>query len=188
MNQKGQGLVEALVALGAAVVIISAITVAVVTAVNNADFAKYQNLATDFAKQGMETIKQQSQLNWNDIATYSGTGANPWWCLPQGTTDLYPHDAASCLSVNVMNKFARDVTFTKVPPNPNCPTDSPCCIKGAAIIDCANPESNLLLCPTQVSVAVKWTDGKCSTDPNSVDYFCHSVKLDSCLQDIYRTQ
>jgi len=59
MNQKGQGLVEALIALGAAVIIIAAITIAVITAVSNSDFSTEQNLATGFAQQGMEIVRQK---------------------------------------------------------------------------------------------------------------------------------
>ena len=56
MNQKGQGLLEALVALSAAVIIIAGMTIAAITAVSNSDFAKYQSLATDYAQQGMEIV------------------------------------------------------------------------------------------------------------------------------------
>jgi hypothetical protein len=186
MNQKGQGLVEALIALGAAVVIISAITVAVITAVHNSDFAKYQNLATNYAQQGLEMVKQQSLLDWNDTATYSGT-----LCLSQGATTLPPFPSTknpSCGDINVGNMFIRQVDIqNKIAPGPKCdgsnPSSccdnftSPCCVVGP-IVSCAdNPE----LCSSQVSVTVKWTDGKCSANS-----FCHNVKLDSCLQDIYR--
>jgi Tfp pilus assembly protein PilV len=135
MNQKGQGLIEALIALGAAVIIISAITIAVITAVSNSDFAKYQNLATGYAQQGMQVVQQKSQLDWTDTATYSGTGV---WCLPQGTTDFYSHVTDSyCASegVNVQSKFFRQLELK---------TSSSC-------------STNI-----QVEVKVKWTDGKCS--------------------------
>ena len=135
MNQKGQGLVEALIALGAAVIIISAITVAVITAVHNSDFAKYQNLATNYAEQGIQIVQQKSQLDWTDTATYSGTGV---WCLPQGTTDFYSHVTDSyCASkgVNVQNKFFRQLELKS---SSSCSTN------------------------IQVEVTVKWTDSKCS--------------------------
>jgi hypothetical protein len=186
MNQKGQGLVEALIALGAAVVIISAITVAVITSVHNSDFAKYQNLATNYAQQGLAIVKQQSQLDWFHTATYSGT-----LCLFQGATTLPPFPSTNnppCGDINVGNMFTRQVDIqNKIAPGPACngsnPSSccnnfiSPCCIVGTAV-DCTN---NPELCSSQVSVTVKWTDGKCSANS-----FCHSVKLDSCLQDIYR--
>jgi hypothetical protein len=178
MNQKGQGLIEALIALGAAVVIISAITIAVVTAVHNSDFAKYQNLAMGFAQQGIETVKQESQLDWVGTATYSGT-----LCLFQGTTSFSPpiNNNNVCAPMDVGSMFIREINFTKIPPQLSCDNfSSPCCVV-APIADCAiNPER----CSSQVTVTVKWTDGKCS---NASD-FCHKVILDSCIQDIYRIQ
>jgi type II secretory pathway pseudopilin PulG len=178
MNNKGQGLIEALIALGAAVIIISAITVAVITAVQNTDFSKYQNLATNYAQQGLAIVKQQSLLDWNNTATYGG--ALPF-CLNQGATTLPPSSSTSCKDINAGSMFIRQVDITKISPDPRCDnSNSPCCINGP-IVNCAdNPE----LCSSQVSVTVKWTDGKCLTNSP----FCHNVKLDSCLQDIYRTK
>jgi type II secretory pathway pseudopilin PulG len=188
MNQKGQGLVEALIALGAAVVIISAITVAVITSVQNTDFSKYQNLATNYAQQGLAIVKQQSLLDWNNTATYGGTFP---FCLNQGATTLPPLSSTSCQDINAGNMFIRQVDIqNKIVPGPVCngsnPSSccnnftSPCCIVGTAV-DCnATPQ----LCSSRVTVTVKWTDGKCSANSP----FCHNVKLDSCLQDIYRTK
>jgi Tfp pilus assembly protein PilV len=182
MNNKGQGLIEALIALGAAVVIISAITVAVITAVHNSDFSKYQNLATGFAQQGIETVKQQSQLDWNTTSVYTGP-----YCLSQGETNFSPLVGNTCAPMDVGSMFIRQVDFTKIPPKLSCNNlSSPCCASsiqpGIGAPDfCINNPS---LCSSQVTVTVKWTDGKCS---NASD-FCHSVKLDSCIQDIYRIQ
>jgi hypothetical protein len=150
MNQKGQGLIEALIALGAAVVIIAAMTIAVITALNNADFSKYQNLATNYAQQAIEIIQQKSQLDWTSIPTNLAT-----YCLSQGTTNL-GQPVSSCTTVNVDNKFIRQVQF--MPRSSNCNRS------------------------TQVEVSVSWTDGKCS---GATDY-CHQVLLDSCVADINR--
>jgi type II secretory pathway pseudopilin PulG len=161
MNQKGQTLVEALVALGAAVVVVSAITVAVITAVSNSDFAEYQNLATGYAQQGIQIVQQKSQLDWAHTATYSGTGI---WCLPQGTTDFYSHITdpnCSDNSVNIQDKFFRQVE----------------------LISSAKCNNNI-----QAEVTVAWTDGKCSADPALSNYYCHNVTLDTCIADINRTQ
>jgi type II secretory pathway component PulK len=159
MNERGQGLVEALIALGAAVVIISAITIAVVTSVHNSDFSSYQSLASNYAQQGMEIVQQQSQLDWNDTATYSGTGI---WCLPERTTDFYSHITDSNCSlnnVNIQNKFLRLVEFKTVS---SCGTN------------------------IQAEVTVKWADSNCSI--NSGNAYCHQVVLDSCIADINRTR
>jgi Tfp pilus assembly protein PilV len=186
MNQKGQSLIEALIALGAAVIIVAAITIAVITAVGNSDFSKYQNLATGYAQQGIQIVTQKSQLDWVDTATYSGT-----WCLPQGTTDFYTALGGASCSINVADKFVRELDFTKVPPS--CDTSTPCCSPDAQYAAAAAADSDFCavgpthhseLCSSQIKVTVKWTDGKCS---ESLD-FCHHVILDSCITDINRSQ
>lgn len=140
MNQKGQGLVEALIALGAAVVIIAAITVAVITAVSNSDYSKSQNLANEYAQQGIEIIQQKNQVNWSDLQ--ASISASTVWCLPQGATDFSPVALGlSPCSVNITGGFVRQLNFT---------TNSTNC----------NGQ-------TQIEVTVKWTDGKCS---NNLDY------------------
>jgi Tfp pilus assembly protein PilV len=176
MNQKGQGLIEALIALGAAVIIIAAMTIAVITALNNADFSSYQNLATNYAQQGIEIIQQKSQLSWTDTSKYQGI-----YCLSQGVTNVVPIPAGEedC-PVNVDNKFVRELDFIKITPQLDCANSTtPCCFQGPQNINCAlTPE----LCSSQVNVTVKWTDGKCSSSSD----FCHQVVLNSCITDIYR--
>src|ERR1035437_663569 len=140
MNKKGQGLVEALIALGAAVIIISAITVAVITAVNNSDYSKSQNLATGYAQQGMEIVKQDSQLDW--VSLQASISASTVWCLPQGSTDFSPAAGGlSPCSINVTGGYVRQLNFTQ----------------------------NASSCngQTQVEVVIEWTDGKCSS---ALDY------------------
>lgn len=164
MNQQGQSLVEALIALGAAVLIISAITVAVITAVSNSDYSKYQNLATSYAQQGIEIVQQKSQLDWNSVSGLNGT-----YCLsnaPVGTTTLTQAQQSDKCPVNITNtsmQFSRLVKFT---PNSN---------------NCQNNDGSANM---QIEVTVEWTDGKCSSTPANLD-FCHHVMLDSCLANIY---
>lgn len=105
MNQKGQSLIEAVVALGAAVFIISAIAVVVITSVNNSDFSKYQNLATQYSQQGMEILKQQSQSDWSTFSGLSGT-----YCLNQGSTTLTNFFGTICAK-NINNFFVRQVVI-----------------------------------------------------------------------------
>jgi len=134
-SEKGQSLVEALIALGAAAIVVSAMAVAAITAVNNSDFSKYQNLATHYAQQGIEVIRQKSQLDWTYFSTSSGT-----FCLNQDSNVFLPSLGFPCnrnISLNGKAFFVRQVTFA--------PAGSPC--------------DN----GTHVSVAVQWTDGKCAS-------------------------
>ncbi|MFH1833233.1 MAG: hypothetical protein ABH816_03695 [Candidatus Levyibacteriota bacterium] len=55
--QNGQTLIEALVAMAAAVAVISAITAAVIASLNNAQYSKNQSLAAQYAQEGMELLR-----------------------------------------------------------------------------------------------------------------------------------
>lgn len=105
-NQLGQSLIEALVALGAAVIVISAVVIAVISAQNNADFSKNQNLATQYAQQGMEILRQQSESSWTTFSAYSGT-----YCLDEGSSTLTASGGAC--SVNINNFFVRSLTISQ---------------------------------------------------------------------------
>lgn len=105
-NQKGQSLIEALIALGAAAVIVSAIAVAVITAVNNSDFSKNQNLATQYAQQGMDILRQKSESNWQSFSAYGGN-----YCLNQDSTTLTPQGVAC--PKNISNFFVRQITISQ---------------------------------------------------------------------------
>lgn len=153
-NQKGQSLVEALIALGAAVIIVSAIAVAVITSVNNTDFSKNQNLATQYAQQAMEILRSQSESDWQSFsAISSGT-----YCLNQSSTTLQSASLGCTANINDSNNnpfFIRKVAIAQ--------NDAAC-------------RGN-----TNISVSVSWKDGKCTSSSNA---FCHTVKLDSCLANL----
>ncbi len=135
-NQEGQSLIEAVVALGAAVIIVAAITIVVITSVNNTDFSKDQNLATQYARQGLEIMRQKSEADW---ASFSSTSSE--YCLDQATTTLTPY-GIGC-SANINNEkgnpyFKRVVSVAQG--DPGC--------GGAA----------------NVYVSVSWEDGKCAAN------------------------
>jgi len=103
-NQIGQSIVEALIALSAGVTIIAAIAIAVINSISNADYAKNQNLATNYAQQGMEIVNVLQKSNWNTFVTLSGT-----YCLDKESTNL--SSAIEC-DKNV-DEFVRTVLITK---------------------------------------------------------------------------
>lgn len=111
LNQKGQSLVEALVALAAAAVIVSAIAVAVITSVNNSDFSRNQNLATQYAQEGIEVLRNLSQTDWVNFSTFAGT-----YCLAQDSTTLTTPSGSGCTQ-NVSSYYIRQVTITPVSGN-----------------------------------------------------------------------
>lgn len=107
ISEKGQTLIEALIAMGAAAMIIFAIAVVVITSVSNSDFSKNQNLATHYAQQGIDILRNQSESDWTSFLTNAGT-----FCLAEGVTDLGP-PVTNCNTPNIDNFFVREVTITQ---------------------------------------------------------------------------
>lgn len=106
---KGQTLVEVLLALGTAVVVLSATVVTVLSALNNAQFSKNQNLATQYAQEGMEVMRKMRNSNWTLFSSYSDQ-----YCLDQNSTQLLERDpnTQGCNGQNV-GIFAREVDIEK---------------------------------------------------------------------------
>lgn len=160
-SELGQSLVEVLIALAASVAVITAIAVTVITSLNNADFTKNQNLATEYARQGLEIVRQLAKNNWNDFLTYTSVN----YCLPQDYTAPCPRGSTNCgtpttcgLNINDPNGnkiFGREIKIIQT--NPSYCTQS-----------------------IEVLVSVSWTDSKCQ----SGDILCHKVDLISCLADV----
>jgi hypothetical protein len=157
INQKGQSLIEAVIALGAATLIVSAMAVAVITAVNSADFGKNQSRATYYAQQGIEILTQKSLSDWTSFKDVNGS---------------YMGD--KCLGDD--NKFI---------PIFNCPLSQPTNLPGpnaaGFFIRQTHLQGGLNTCTEGISgvVTVSWIDGKCKSHA-----YCHSVELDACFTNI----
>lgn len=171
MKEKGQTLIEVLVGLSAAVVVISAITVAVVTSLNNAEYSRDQNLATHYAQEGIELVRNMRD---QDIASISSSSLpDGTYCMAQGCSAIKNDQLdASCgvrtgqhCTVKVSN-FIREVTITH--------NDSLC--NGNGPTPSVAPTTSTM----KVSVSTYWSDSKCTSSSNLL---CHSVLLTSCLSD-----
>lgn len=102
--EKGQTLLEALVALGAAIVIISSIVIAVISSLSNAQFSKNQNLANHFAGEGMETVRKIRDASWTNFLSYTST----YYCLSQNSTTLIPKGLGCGQNVGI---FVREINI-----------------------------------------------------------------------------
>ncbi|RJQ37115.1 hypothetical protein C4559_03995 [Candidatus Microgenomates bacterium] len=105
-SEKGQTLIEILIAMSAAVIVLSAITLTVISALSNAQYSKNQNLATQYAQEGMEVVRKIRDNDWNAFAGFSGK-----YCLSKGSFNL-GNSVAVC-SQNV-DLFVREINI-----NPN---------------------------------------------------------------------
>ncbi len=156
-DQTGQTLIEAIAALGVGVVVVTAIVVVVISALNNAQFSKNQNLAAQYAQQGMEIMRQMRDSDWSSFSLY-GNGS---YCLDKDTTTLFVKDAlpVNGCSHGGSNPQNVDVFARRIDIEENSS-------------DCSNSQ-------TKVLVSVSWSDNKCTTS----NLYCHKVDLVSCFSD-----
>lgn len=173
-REKGQTLIEVLAAFSVAITLLFGITTAVIYSLNGVQFTKYQNLANQYAQQGMEVVKNI----WNsDLTTFNNLTGN--YCLYVNSKTLLVKDELirnGCTATGQPNptplpnapSFAREINITKYSPecqpSPPPPPTPPPAFEG-----------------THVKVKVSWTDNKCT---NISNLYCHKVELVSCLSKI----
>lgn len=99
----GQTLLEAVVALSALLITIAAVTVVVLTSVNNSTFIRNQNLANKYAQAGMEYIRGMKNVSYNEFKNLYGD-----YCL--GDENRFV--AGLNCPVNVAGQFIRKASFS----------------------------------------------------------------------------
>lgn len=160
----GQSLIEVLVALSASVVIISAIVISVSNALSNVQFSKNQNMASNYAQQGIEITRKSRD---SDLTTFLGY-TDGVYCLDENSislpsktnsNDCESISSPSCTTPNVGGIFIREI-----------------CLKKNST-KCQTPDS---LNTIEVFSDVYWSDSKCTSNGNS---YCHKTELISCLSD-----
>ena len=155
MREKGQGLIEAIIALSAGVLVVSALAIVVISAVGNSDYTRIQNQATAYTQEQLEALKDMSKNDWNNFNLLDGT-----YC-PNADLSLGPRISGKCLTKNVGNIYIRQVDIA----HPSAINTRPCGSSTTGIL---------------IKVSVSWNDGKC----DSATDFCHEVKLNSCAERI----
>jgi len=153
-NQKGQTLIEALIALGAAVVVISAIVVGAISSLSTTKFSSNSNLADQYAQEGMEFARHLAQQNWSSFSTYGKIGAISY-CYDNNATSLVVKAQNTC-ALSQAPIFTRILTIDQ--------TGGGECKWSAYIL-----------------VTVAWKDGACA---NALQPFCHKVTLENCLSSV----
>ena len=111
--QKGETLIEALAALALVAIVISAITTLITTSLSNATYNENQTLATKYAQQGIESVRQIRNFNYAAFRNYNGL-----YCLGKGQANLGTVQTA-CSTPNTDN-FIRSV---QIEHSPGCATN-----------------------------------------------------------------
>lgn len=163
-TERGQTLIEALVALSTAVVIVSAITLSLLTSLRNVQHTETQSLATRYSQEGMEYMRFFRDGNY---AAFDALQGNTTYCLGK----------------RKINLEESSTSYT----NPNC-GDNVDLFSRAIVIDKDSAECAPLTPPpptpvplntaAKVTVIVSWTDSAC---PNSSR--CHTSVLESCFSN-----
>ena len=111
MKEKGQTLVEALIALGVAIVIISATVISVISSLSSTQFTKNQNQANHFAQEGMEIVRGIRNSSWVSFLNLSST----YYCLSTSSATLTPRGAGGC--TQNIGIFVREVVIEHSSPS-----------------------------------------------------------------------
>jgi Tfp pilus assembly protein PilW len=101
IRSKGQSLLELVIALGAASIILTAIAVSVLSSLGATNQSKNQNLASQYAQEAMDTVRNLRDADYAEFSTKSGM-----YCLNEGETELL----TSCPTPNVKTYY-RQVEF-----------------------------------------------------------------------------
>lgn len=131
-SQKGQTIIEAIVALMTILLIITAIAIVIVNGLYNSQFIKNQNEANKYAQQGIEFVRN---IQRNDLNKFGNLDQNSVYCIDTVDNLLTTTDCNDT-SANTGTTFNRTVIFT--PSGGQCP----------------NTE-------IKVTVRVKWSSSKC---------------------------
>ncbi len=166
-SQQGQTLIEVLIGLAATVIVMAAITTATLTALNNSQSGRNQNLAENYATQGIEVMRNLHSADFNTFSSLSGTYCFAKECNSIDTNPANTGKACAAISGNrcpgILNagNFIRTVTFHTTDPEAQKCNDG-----GAGGV--------------KVDVTVEWNDSKCT---NTSNLYCHSVDVSSCFND-----
>ena len=132
--QKGQTMIEAIVALMSILVIITAIAVVITNGLYNSQFIKNQNEANKYAQQGIELVRSIQQ---NDFAEFAGFQKQTL-CVDEQDQTLTSDGCSSTGGINTGKYYNRTIYFS--------PGSSPC----------DTTETN-------VTVTVAWSSNRCPT-------------------------
>lgn len=133
--ESGQTLLEILIALSVSTLILMAIAVVVISSLSNTQFTKNQNLANQYAQEGIEVVRRiRDSGGWTAFSTL-----NARYCLSGGSTSL-PSPSATCATPNIGGVFVREVQIA----SGSCPSVS-------------GPNGS------NVFSRVSWADGKCAS-------------------------
>lgn len=158
-HQRGQTLLEAVIALSAILLIIAAVSIVVSGSLNNAGFINNQNQASKYAQDGIEYLRY---LRNTDSATFITFATGQFYCMNQDAT----------------GKPVIDLSSSGLDPNRLCSTNVAVSQAGGGFKRAVQLTKNSSQCVNkiQANVVVLWSSGKCSSGT-----YCHTSALSACF-------
>jgi hypothetical protein len=172
-DEKGQALLEILLAFSVASVVLGAIVFGIATSLNNTLYTKNQGLAISYAQEGMTVIRKIRDSSWSNFCTYGNNN----YCLPQNLTtsspELIPYDSNNCFQNGIVGNFVRKAVITH--------SSQECCSHDNTVTTPCPPSGTCMsgTLGSKVTVSVAWTDSKCQVGAP----YCHNVEVATCLSN-----
>lgn len=167
-SEKGQTLLEILLAFGVSVLVLSALILGVITSLNNTQYTKNQGLANSYAQEGMAVVRQIRDSSWDNFCSY---GTNNY-CLSQDLSNLADYDGNNCVANGKVGIFVRKVELVHNSSD-CCPDSTKTCPPGTCLSGMRG---------SKATVKVSWSDSKCPSDVGNP--YCHNVELITCFSNI----
>ena len=183
-SQKGETLVEAIIALAVAVAIATGIVIAVITALSGASNNQASNFALNYAQEGADLIKDQISNDFTSF-THKTSGINDY---PTGVYCLSDEDTSLVVTSDNTDEINYDPSSTICPDSggPNIAVQNSSYLRKIYMnqsgCDSRKGSCNQVCASGNVFIAsvVSWTDAKCTkSNPN-----CHKTEIDSCVTDL----
>lgn len=134
-SERGQTLIEAIVALVTILLIVTAIAIVIVNSLYNSQFIKNQNEANKYAQEGIELVRN---IQKNDLSAFASFDQNATYCIDRDNNALTSTEC-STTSVNTGSSHVRTIVFSP----------------GAGECDASE---------VRVVVRVAWSSTKCPTE------------------------
>lgn len=166
INQKGQTILEILLAFGVSVLVLTGVILGISTSLKKSEYAKDQSLASAYAQEGMATVRKTRDISWHNFTDTFTT--NTKYCIKSDLSLSAPISAGQhCTGVTngIGNPpgyiFSREVTV-----------EHDCSAGACASAGCAGG--------SYVQLDVFWATGDCTSGS-----YCHKVGIVSCLFNLY---
>lgn len=149
---RGQTLVEAIIAFGVAAIILVALVAATTMALSRIQFANHQSQARSFAQEGLEWVRGERDKGWDDFVGQASSGGQTYCLNTNPLTDWPSSGNCDATDFSLGGLFKREAVLTIMDPPPAIPPNQ----KVQAQITVSWQESGQTHKSEQATYLTKW--------------------------------